>query len=77
MTDNGYSLTMGFDGNLIMFDGNNRCVWETKTKNHNENNGRNFIVIQNDGNLVLYGNDYFGNMIVKWRSNTSENYSLK
>jgi hypothetical protein len=73
MTDNGYSLTMEFNGNLIMFDSNNRCVWETKTKNHN--NGKNYIVIQNDGNLVLYSNDYYGNMIVKWSSNTSENFN--
>lgn len=51
------------DGNAVIYDGNNKPLWETATAGI----GHNFV-FQNDGNLVMYSRSG----VPVWYSNTAD-----
>ena len=61
-----YRLVLQFDGNLVLYDGNNAPKWASNTP-HAENNPRS-LVMQDDGNMVIYD----GNGVTVWASNTAQ-----
>jgi hypothetical protein len=48
--NNGYRLTLQFDGNLVAYNAHNAVVWASGT---NRNTPR-YLIMQGDGNLVIY-----------------------
>jgi hypothetical protein len=59
-TDGNYFLLMQGDGNLVLFDNNNRDYWATNVIGH-------FATMQADGNFVVYDN----NNLPVWASGTN------
>ena len=45
-----YRLIMQSDGNLVVYNGSNKVIWNTRTAN----TGGNRLTMQSDGNLVIY-----------------------
>ena len=46
----GAYLWMQWDGNLVLFDRNNKVLWHSNT----HGNQSAFLSVQDDGNLVIY-----------------------
>ena len=57
-----YRLIMKPDGNLVIWDSDDRPTWKTNTENRGV--GPYKVIMQEDGNLVIYGGD--GNHV--WQS---------
>lgn len=45
-------LTMQGDGNLVVYDGNNKAVWASNTR---RSQGNYVLIMQRDRNVVIYG----------------------
>lgn len=65
--DRGSSLVLQRDGNVVIYDINNRPLWWTNTGG---DLGRR-IVVQSDGNAVIYKTDFRGYTVPVWQSGTS------
>ena len=50
-----YQLSMQPNGNLVLFDKNNKTLWESKTPNKGTAPYK--VTMQDDSNLVIYGKD--------------------
>lgn len=48
-TNVGSRIRMEDDGNLVIWDKNNKKVWESGTTNNGS-----FVVVQNDANIAIY-----------------------
>ena len=58
-----YRLILQSDGNLVLYDSNNRALWASWTDGKKVS----FLAMQSDGNLVLYDNE----QIPIWSTHTS------
>ncbi len=68
-----YKLKMQTDNNLIIYDKDNKTIWETETSSSSDENK---LCIHEDGNMVIYNKDNK----VKWKSDTDGikgNYKLQ
>ena len=69
--DNGVHFVLQNDGNFVVYDGNGKAVWNSKTPYYscspdsNGNPGNCVLAFQGDGNFVLYVNGQ-----PKWSTNT-------
>ncbi len=50
-SQNGSRLVMETDGNLVLFSGAGKVVWNSSTRN---SGAANRVILQNDGNLIMY-----------------------
>ena len=74
------------DGNLVMYDYAGKAIWDSNTDAKNREGkgfgfkadrffpagGGNWMVMQSDGNLVVYGNSYPSTGYPRWSSNSFE-----
>lgn len=52
-TNNSYYLKMQSDGNLVIYNKNNKVIWDSNTSGNNNS----ILCMQTDGNLVIYNSN--------------------
>jgi hypothetical protein len=75
------SLQFQSDCNLVLLTGRWRPLWSSQTGGGNCTNANSCLVMQGDGNLVIYHPNGCGNQPVRWASGTGgqplDNYCLR
>lgn len=74
-----YTLTMQYDGNLVMYDGKGKAIWNSSTWRKDPPNY--YLTLSNEGNLIILDSNKtqtaWAWVAIAWKSSLSHGESLR